>query len=61
MKLFVNNLAKLVQVKKIIAISITITLIVLAFMNRINSEQFLPLATTIIGYYFGASTVKENK
>lgn len=61
MKLFIEKLAKLIEVKKIIALIITITLVCLAFMNKVTSEQFLPLATMCIGYYFGASTMKSNK
>ena len=61
MKMFAEKLAKLVEVRKLIALLISITLVSLAFMGKITSEQFLPLATTIIGYYFGASTVKNAK
>ena len=61
MKLFIEKLSKLIEVKKLIALLITITLVSLAFMNQITSAEFLPLATMVIGYYFGASTMKENK
>lgn len=60
MKLFVEKLTKLIEVKKIIALMMTVTLVVMAFMNKITSEQFMPLAIMIISYYFGASTMRET-
>lgn len=53
-----KELKKLIQVKKIIALCITFTLVGLACSGKVTSEQFLPLATMVIGYYFGQSTMK---
>lgn len=59
MQLFIQKLCGLIEVKKIISLIITITLVSLAFMDKVTSEQFLPLATMCIGYYFGQSTVRS--
>lgn len=59
-----KELKNLLQVKKIIAILLTIVFCVLAFRGTIATE-FIAIYTSIIGYYFGQSsvrdTVKENK
>ena len=61
MKLFVEKFCKLIEVKKIIALLITVALVSLTFMGKIDSQQFVPLAVMVIGYYFGQSTMKEAK
>lgn len=55
-----KELKALISVKKIISLMITTTLVALSFKGTINAEQFLPLATMVIGYYFGQSTIKDT-
>mgnify|MGYP003396767097 FL=1 len=43
----------LIGVKRIIALIITIALVAGFGVGRITGEQFLPLATMVIGFYFG--------
>lgn len=54
-----KELKALIQVKKIIALLITITLVYLSVVEKIAPGEFIPLATMVIGYYFGQSTAKE--
>lgn len=53
-----KELKALIQVKKIIALLITLTLVFLAVVGKITPAEFIPLATMVIGYYFGQSTAK---
>ena len=47
-----NKLAKLIDLKSIITILMVVGLIVGWFMNKINSEQFIPLVNMILIFYF---------
>lgn len=48
-----------VGVRKLIAILLTITFCYLSINGKINSEQFVPIFSMIIGYYFGKSTALD--
>ena len=50
---------KLLSVKKLIALLLTIVFCILSITKHINSVEFLSVFTLVIGYYFGQSTVKE--
>jgi hypothetical protein len=52
-------LNKLLSVKKIIALLLTLVFCYLAVIKNISSTEFLSVFTLIIGYYFGQSTAKE--
>nr|WP_303820975.1 hypothetical protein [Ruminococcus flavefaciens] len=54
-------LIRLVKVKSIVTILLTITFCYLAIQGDINSEQLLTIFTTVIAFYFGTQTVKEDK
>lgn len=55
-----DKIAKLIEVKKIIALLFSITFVTMAFLGKITNEQFIPLITIVIGYYFGQSTAKAK-
>lgn len=57
---FMKELKKLIQVKKIIALLITLTLVYLSLTGKITATEFIPIATMVVGYYFGSSTAKES-
>lgn len=59
MNKFTNKLSSLIEVKKIIALLVTIVFCVLAFNNQIQSTEFLTIFSLIIGYYFGASGTRQ--
>lgn len=46
-------ITNLIGVKRLIALIITIALVAGFGVGRITGEQFLPLATMVIGFYFG--------
>ena len=61
MKMFVEKVIKLLEVKKIIAICLTIVFCYLSMVKLISAEQFLSVFLIIIGFYYGQSTMKSNK
>ena len=58
-----DKFVKLINVKSIVTILLTIVFCILALKNIINAEQFLTIFTTIIAFYFGTQYQKsvENK
>lgn len=48
------------SVRKIIAILLTIVFCYLTIVGKIASDQFIPVFSMIIGYYFGKSTALET-
>lgn len=59
MNKFTNKLTSLIEVKKIIALLVTIVFCVLAFNGSIQNTDFLTIFSLIIGYYFGASGTRQ--
>lgn len=53
-------LKNLLQVKKMIAIFLTIGFLFLTFTKVITSTEFIAIYSLIIGYYFGQSTVRQT-
>lgn len=60
-----KQLARLLQIKKLIAIILTIVFAVLSLRGKVSAEQFIVVFTSVIGYYFGQSSarqaIQENK
>lgn len=54
------KLAKLIDVKSIITILLTIAFIRLAFQYAVTTE-FLSIYTMIIGFYFGTQSTKKKE
>ena len=50
---------KLLSVKKIIAILLTIVFCILSITKQIGSTEFLSIFSMVIGYYFGASVSRQ--
>lgn len=55
-----KQLLNLLQVKKIIALLLTVAFIHLAIVDRL-SESFLSVYVMVIGFYFGQSAVRDVK
>ena len=51
---------KLVTVKSIVTICLTIVFCVLSLMGKISGEQFLMIFTTVIAFYFGTQHEKKS-
>lgn len=61
-KMIKQQLAKLINVKSIISILLTIVFCYLAITGFIAAELFITIFTVVIGFYFGTQfQKKENK
>lgn len=47
------------SVRKIIALTLTGTFCYLAFSGLVTKDEFIPIFSMIIGYYFGKSTALD--
>ena len=55
-----ERLAKLINVKSLVTLALTIVFCVLAATGAISSTAFLSIFTTVIGFYFGSQAEKRN-
>lgn len=53
-----QKLSKLIDVKSIVTILLTVVFCVLALKHTISAEQFLTIFTTVIAFYFGTQYQK---
>ena len=56
-----ERLAKLISVKSIMTLLMTIVFCYLAIVGVITAELFLPIFTTIVAFYFGTQHQKQEK
>lgn len=61
MKTLLDRLAKLIDVKSIMTIVLTMGFLNLTNGGAISGEQYLVIFTMIVGFYFGTQAKKENK
>lgn len=47
------------SVRKIIALLLTIVFCYLSIIGKVSQEQFIPVFSMVLGYYFGKSTALE--
>lgn len=57
---FLERLSRLIDVKSIITIMLTVTFIILS-VNEKMTQEFLTIYTVIISFYFGTQYQKYNK
>ncbi|MBI6872071.1 hypothetical protein I6U51_05020 [Clostridium aciditolerans] len=50
---------ELLQIKKIIALLLTIVFCYLAIMGKVTAEQYLTVFSLVIAFYFGQSTARQ--
>lgn len=60
MKLILQKIAKLIDVKSIITFALTATFVYLSAGGAINPEIFMTIYTVVIGFYFGTQYEKGN-
>lgn len=56
-----KKIKKLIDVKSIVTLILTFIFSVLSLKNKISSEQFQTIFTTIIAFYFGTQHEKIQK
>ena len=54
-----EKLAKLVNVKSIVTITLTVIFCVLTLIHTVSGEQFMTVFTTVIAFYFGTQHQKN--
>ncbi|GAB6170492.1 hypothetical protein JCM1393_29520 [Clostridium carnis] len=47
------------SVRKIIALAVTLVFCYLSISGKVTSDEFIPVFSMIIGYYFGKSTALD--
>lgn len=55
-----EKFAKLIDVKSIVTLLLTIIFCILAVTGVISGEQFLTIFTIVIGFYFGTQSEKKK-
>lgn len=56
-----NKIIKLLEVKSIVTLILTVVFAVLSLTGQISPEQFLTVFTMIISFYFGVQFQKHSK
>lgn len=55
-----EKLAALVKVKSLVTLMLTAVFCYLAWVGAVTGEQFMTVFTTVIAFYFGTQTKKEE-
>ena len=56
-----NRLEKLLTIKSIVTLTMTLVFCVLSLRGIVTGSQFLTIFTTVIAFYFGTQTAKQEK
>ena len=59
MKVLLQKLAKLIDVKSIITFALTAAFVYLSIQGEVKPEVFMTIYTVIIGFYFGTQHEKN--
>lgn len=57
----VTAFVNLIKIKSIVTLALTAAFVILSLRGEISEQQFIPIFTTIVGFYFGTQKVKENE
>ena len=60
LKLIGKKIAKLIDVKSIMTLTLTIIFSILAMNSVISGQEFLTIFTVIVGFYFGTQSSKND-
>ncbi len=55
-----EKLAKLIDVKSIMTLTLTIAFVVLVGKGMVDGDKFMAIYTMIVGFYFGVQSTKAN-
>lgn len=55
-----ERIAKLIDVKSIVTLVLTVVFAALSVSGRLSAEQFLTIFTTVVAFYFGTQTRKKE-
>ena len=54
-----EKLIKLIDVKSIMTLALTLVFCLLALFGKVSAEQFITIFTVIVGFYFGTQAQKK--
>lgn len=60
MKELLQRITKLIDVKSIMTLTLTIVFAVLVLRGKVTNEQFMTIFTMIVGFYFGVQSAKNS-
>lgn len=60
MKDFIQKIVKLIDVKSIMTLTLTMVFSVLVLKGHVTNEQFMTIFTMIVGFYFGVQSAKKS-
>jgi len=55
----INKFMNLIEIKKIIALTLTFVFCYLSIIKSLSAEQFLTVFSLVIAFYFGQSTARQ--
>ncbi len=58
---FIKKLTKLIDVKSIMTLSLTVGFLILVSSGLIDGREFMSIYTMIVGFYFGTQSNKATK
>ena len=56
-----EKMAKLLEVKSLVTLTLAGTFVVLSLRRDLTGEQFMTIFTTVIAFYFGTQTAKKEE
>ena len=56
-----ERINKLLPIKSIVTLTLTLVFCVLSLRGIVTGSQFLTIFTTVIAFYFGTQTAKQEK
>lgn len=60
MKDLIGRLVKLIDVKSIMTLTLTVAFVVLVCNGVVDGDKFMAIYTMIVGFYFGVQSTKTN-
>ena len=58
---FISKLVKLIDVKSIMTLTLTIAFVILVAKGLIGGEQFMTIFTVVVAFYFGVQSTKTKE
>ena len=56
---FINKIVNLIEVKKLIALTVVYVFCGLAICEKVDTAVFTNVVTLVVGYYFGQTTARN--
>lgn len=56
-----SKIAKLIDVKSLVTLALTIVFACLSVLGKVSSDQFITIFTVIISFYFGTQFQKKSE